>query len=65
MPKSFNRLVEPFAGMAAVSIATAQEYKTAIEKPHEHHYPKCLLTLDLDDPAVPDFHHWHRYFFFF
>jgi DNA adenine methylase len=28
MPQNFNRLIEPFAGMAAVSIATAQEYKT-------------------------------------
>jgi DNA adenine methylase len=27
MPQNFNRLVEPFAGMAAVSVAAAQEYK--------------------------------------
>ena len=27
MPQKFNRLVEPFAGMAAVSVAVAQEYK--------------------------------------
>lgn len=27
MPNKFNRLVEPFAGMAAVSIAAAREYK--------------------------------------
>jgi DNA adenine methylase len=28
MPKKINRLVEPFAGMAAISVAVAQEYKT-------------------------------------
>jgi DNA adenine methylase len=28
MPPSFNRLVEPFSGMAAVSVAVAQEYKS-------------------------------------
>jgi DNA adenine methylase len=28
MPKNFNRLIEPFAGMAAISIATAQSRKT-------------------------------------
>jgi DNA adenine methylase len=27
MPKKFNRLVEPFAGMAAVSVAAARECK--------------------------------------
>jgi DNA adenine methylase len=29
MPKSFNRLFEPFSGMAAVSIAVAQDSRTA------------------------------------
>ena len=27
MPTKFNRLIEPFAGMAAISVAAAQEYK--------------------------------------
>jgi DNA adenine methylase len=27
MPQGFNRLIEPFAGMAAVSVAAAQKYK--------------------------------------
>lgn len=28
MPQKFNRLIEPFSGMAAISIATAYEKRT-------------------------------------
>lgn len=41
MPKKFHRLLEPFAGMAAVSIATAYENRT-----------NCFWINDLNKPLV-------------
>lgn len=41
MPSKFNRLIEPFAGMAAISIATAYENKT-----------ECFHINDLNAPLV-------------
>jgi DNA adenine methylase len=41
MPKKFNRLIEPFAGMAAITIATAMEHRA-----------DCYLINDLNEPLV-------------
>lgn len=40
-PQRFNRLIEPFAGMAAVSIATAKE----------HRCPRFFIN-DLNEPLL-------------
>ena len=41
MPERFNRLIEPFSGMAAISIATAYENRT-----------NSFLVNDLNKPLV-------------
>lgn len=41
MPDRFNRLIEPFAGMAAISIATAYEHRT-----------DCFYINDLNAPLI-------------
>jgi DNA adenine methylase len=41
MPQNFNRLIEPFAGMAAVSVAAAQEYKA-----------DRYVVNDIDEPII-------------
>lgn len=41
MPQKFNRLIEPFAGIAAISIATAYENRT-----------NCFWINDLNQPLV-------------
>lgn len=45
MPKQFNRLIEPFAGMAAISIATAYEGRT-----------NKFLINDLNTPLINMLH---------
>ena len=41
MPRRFNRLIEPFAGMAAISIATSRQGRA-----------ECYLINDLNEPLI-------------
>ena len=52
-PKKFNRLIEPFAGMAAVSIATAQQNRTDNYVINDINYPVIsLLQSAIESPEI-------------
>lgn len=52
-PKKFNRLIEPFAGMAAISIATAQQNRTDNYVINDINYPVIsLLQCAIESPEI-------------
>ena len=50
MPKRFNRLIEPFSGMAAITIAAAMEHRAS-----------SYIINDLNKPLVEIISLWLRY----
>ena len=52
-PKKFNRLIEPFAGMAAISIATAQQNRTDNYVINDINFPVIsLLQSAIESPEI-------------